>query len=161
MFPQCQIPFQFAIWDATQWLNVRGRQEMPTVITAQTQSENGWVFQFTGVWKYQIFCTHWQKAVCSLSIVFVTTISNESTSMGTKRTDTWMLYIFINACRNICIQQREWECIHMPTRHMDHPAVAVLHQVSCLTVDPAGRDAVSAEEVWVHRRGLAVPPWRR
>lgn len=44
---------------------------------------------------------------------------------------------------------------------MDHPAVAVLHQVSRLAVDPARRDAVGAEEVGVHRRGLAVPPRRR
>lgn len=44
---------------------------------------------------------------------------------------------------------------------MDHPAVAVLHQVPGLTVDPAGRDAVSAEEVRVHRCGLAVAPRRR
>lgn len=47
------------------------------------------------------------------------------------------------------------------TRHVDHPAVAVLHQVPRLAVDPAGRDAVAAEEVGVHRRGLAVPPRRR
>lgn len=44
---------------------------------------------------------------------------------------------------------------------MDHPAVAVLHQVSRLAVDPARRDAVGAEEVGVHRCGLAVPPRRR
>lgn len=44
---------------------------------------------------------------------------------------------------------------------MDHPAVAVLHQVSGLAVDPARRDAVGTEEVGVHRRGLAVPPRRR
>lgn len=48
------------------------------------------------------------------------------------------------------------------TRHVDHPAVAVLHQVPRLAVNPAGRDAVAAEEVGVHRRGLAVPPrWRQ
>lgn len=45
---------------------------------------------------------------------------------------------------------------------MDHPAVAVLHQVPRLAVDPAGRDTVAAEEVRVHRRVLAVPPrWRQ
>lgn len=44
---------------------------------------------------------------------------------------------------------------------MDHPAIAVLHQVARLAVDAAGRDAVSAEEVRVHRRGLAVAPRRR
>lgn len=48
-----------------------------------------------------------------------------------------------------------------PTGHVDHSAVAVLHQVSGLTVDPAGRDAVAAEEVRIHRRGLAVTPGRR
>lgn len=48
-----------------------------------------------------------------------------------------------------------------PTRHVDHPTVAVLHQVSRLAVDPTGGDAVGAEEVGVHRRGLAVPPRRR
>lgn len=47
------------------------------------------------------------------------------------------------------------------TRHVDHPAVAVLHQVSSLAVDPAGREAIGAEEVRVHRCGLAVSPWRR
>lgn len=47
------------------------------------------------------------------------------------------------------------------TRHVDHPAVAVLHQVPRLAVDPARCDAVAAEEVGVHRRGLAVPPRRR
>lgn len=44
---------------------------------------------------------------------------------------------------------------------MDHSAVAVLHQVPRLAVDPAGRDAVTAEEVRIHRRGLAVTPGRR
>lgn len=45
---------------------------------------------------------------------------------------------------------------------MDHPAVAVLHQVPRLAVDPAGRNAVGAEEVGVHWCGLAVPPrWRK
>lgn len=48
-----------------------------------------------------------------------------------------------------------------PTGHVDHSAVAVLHQVSGLAVDPAGRDAVAAEEVRIHRRGLAVTPGRR
>lgn len=48
-----------------------------------------------------------------------------------------------------------------PTRHVDHFAVAVLHQVSRLAVDPAGRDAVAAEEVGIHWRGLAVTPGRR
>lgn len=47
-----------------------------------------------------------------------------------------------------------------PTGHVDHPAVAVLHQVARLAVDPAGRDAVAAEEVGIHRRGLAVAPGR-
>lgn len=56
----------------------------------------------------------------------------------------------------------QWHAPVVPTRHVDHPAVAVLHQISCLAVDPAGCDAVSVEEVWVHRRGLAVPPrWRQ
>lgn len=48
-----------------------------------------------------------------------------------------------------------------PTGHVDHPAVAVLHQVARLTVDPARCDAVRVEEVRVHRRGLAVAPGRR
>lgn len=48
-----------------------------------------------------------------------------------------------------------------PTGHVDHSAVAVLHQVSGLAVDSAGRDAVAAEEVGIHRRGLAVTPGRR
>ena len=43
---------------------------------------------------------------------------------------------------------------------MNHPAVAVLHQVARLAVYAAGGEAVGAEEVWVHGRGLAVPPRR-
>lgn len=53
-------------------------------------------------------------------------------------------------------------CDVFPTRHVDHSAVAVLHQVSGLAVDPAGCDAVAAEEVWIHWRGLAITPgWRQ
>lgn len=52
-------------------------------------------------------------------------------------------------------------CATFPTGHVDHSAVAILHQVPRLTVNPAGCDAVAAEEVWIHRRGLAVTPGRR
>lgn len=53
-------------------------------------------------------------------------------------------------------------CNVIPTGHVDHSAVAVLHQVSGLAVDPAGCDAVAAEEVRIHRRGLAITPgWRQ
>lgn len=41
---------------------------------------------------------------------------------------------------------------------MDHPAVTVLHQVACLTVDTAGCDAVRGEELRVDGSGLAVSP---
>lgn len=44
------------------------------------------------------------------------------------------------------------------TRHVDHPAVTVLHQVACLTVDTAGCDAVRGEELRVDGSGLAVSP---
>lgn len=47
------------------------------------------------------------------------------------------------------------------TGHMHHAAVAVLHQVACLTVNATCTEAVSAEEVGVRRIHLAVPPWRR
>ena len=38
-------------------------------------------------------------------------------------------------------------CLTGPTRHMNHPAVAVLHQVARLAVYAAGGEAVGAEEV--------------
>lgn len=65
--PLCQTPFQFAIWDPTQWLNGRGRQQTPALITARAQSESGRVFWFTGVWKYLIFWSCCPKAACSSS----------------------------------------------------------------------------------------------
>lgn len=76
----------------------------------------------------------------------------------TSTTNTVTSTSYRGKCRNkvFCIQQ--WNDHLVPTRHVDHPAVAVLHQVTSLTVNPAGCDAVSAKEVWVHRRGLAVPP---
>lgn len=42
---------------------------------------------------------------------------------------------------------------------MHHPAVAVLHDVARLAVDPAGRHAVDVEEA--QGLGLALPPRRR
>lgn len=46
-----------------------------------------------------------------------------------------------------------------PTGHVHHPAVAVLHDVARLAVDPAGRHAVDVEEA--QGLGLALPPRRR
>ena len=51
-------------------------------------------------------------------------------------------------------------CLTVPTGHMNHPAVAVLHQVARLTVDTARRDAVRGEEIGVYGGGLAVAPRR-
>ena len=51
-------------------------------------------------------------------------------------------------------------CVCVYTGHVDHPAVAVLHQVARLTVDAAGCDAVRGEELRVDRSGLAVSPGR-
>lgn len=47
------------------------------------------------------------------------------------------------------------------TRHVNHPAVAVLQQVPGLTVDAAGADAVRGEVLGVDGSGLAVTPRRR
>lgn len=46
-----------------------------------------------------------------------------------------------------------------PTRHVHHPAVAVLHDVARLAVDPAGRHAVHVEKA--QRLRLALSPRRR
>lgn len=47
------------------------------------------------------------------------------------------------------------------TRHVNHPAVAVLQQVPGLTVDAAGADAVCGEVLGLYGSGLAVTPrWR-
>lgn len=46
-----------------------------------------------------------------------------------------------------------------PTRHVHHPAVAVLHDVARLAVDPAGRHAVHVEKAQGPR--LALSPGRR
>lgn len=75
---------------------------MPAVITAQTQSENSRVFRFIGVLKRLIFCSRWQKAIRSLRIVFVTTISIEHTSNHDNR--HLHLYKLMYLC-SICIQQ--------------------------------------------------------
>lgn len=47
------------------------------------------------------------------------------------------------------------------TRHVNHPAVAVLQQVPGFTVDAAGADAVRGEVLGVYGGGLAVSPRRR
>lgn len=47
------------------------------------------------------------------------------------------------------------------TRHVDHPTVAVLHYVACLTVDPAGGHAVDLVEARVQSLGLTLSPRRR
>lgn len=46
-----------------------------------------------------------------------------------------------------------------PTGHVHHPAVAVLHDVARLAVDPAGRHAVHVEKA--QRLRLALSPRRR
>lgn len=46
------------------------------------------------------------------------------------------------------------------TWHVHHPAVAVLHDVAGLTVNPAGRDAVHREKGQAQLRGAALAPWR-
>lgn len=48
-----------------------------------------------------------------------------------------------------------------PTGHVHHPAVAVLHNVACLTVDPAGGHAVHREEARLQSLRLALAPGRR
>lgn len=47
------------------------------------------------------------------------------------------------------------------TGHVHHPAVAVLHDVARLAVDPAGRHAVHLEKTRLQGLGLALSPWRR
>lgn len=131
---------------------------MPAVITAQTQSENSLSFPIHWTVKVSDFLQSLAKSCLFLKDSFCHHYSNDKPCNHNGSHDN--TDIFINKCRYICIQQ--WHALLVPTRHVDHPAVAVLHQVSSLTVDPAGRDAVSAEEVRVHRRGLAVPPrWRQ
>lgn len=49
----------------------------------------------------------------------------------------------------------------VPTGHVHHPAVAVLHDVARLAVDPAGRHAVHLEESRLQGPGLALSPRRR
>lgn len=46
----------------------------------------------------------------------------------------------------------------MLTRHVHHPAVAVLHDVAGLAVDPAGRHTVDLEEARLQSLGLALSP---
>lgn len=48
--------------------------------------------------------------------------------------------------------------LQIHTRHVNHPAVAVLQQVPGLTVDAAGADAVCGEVLGVYGCGLAVTP---
>lgn len=48
----------------------------------------------------------------------------------------------------------------IPTRHVHHATVAVVHQVARFAVDATSRDAVSVKEVWLHGRHLAVSPGR-
>lgn len=51
--------------------------------------------------------------------------------------------------------------LQIHTRHVNHPAVAVLQQVPGLTVDAAGADAVCGEVLGVYGSGFAVTPrWR-
>jgi len=47
------------------------------------------------------------------------------------------------------------------TRHIDHPAVAVLYNVACFTLDTAGRHAVHLKEAWVQGSGHTLAPRRR
>lgn len=102
MFPLCQTPFQFAIRDATQWLSVGGRQQMPAVITVQTK------------WKQLSFPIHWSvkisdfqrllgKMFCSSKKFFLTAASNERIFREITIADSRALHIFINT--SICIQQ--------------------------------------------------------
>lgn len=44
------------------------------------------------------------------------------------------------------------------TRHVDHPAVAILHNVARLAVDPAGGYAVDLKEARLQSFGLALSP---
>lgn len=46
----------------------------------------------------------------------------------------------------------------LPTGHVHHAAVAVVHQVARFAVNATGGDAVTVEEIRVHGRGLAVAP---
>lgn len=46
------------------------------------------------------------------------------------------------------------------TWHVYHAAVAVFHQVTCLTVNAAGGDAVGVEEIRVHGNSFAGAPGR-
>lgn len=45
-----------------------------------------------------------------------------------------------------------------PTWHVHHTAVAVFHQVTRFTINPAGRDAVGVEEIRVHGNSIAGAP---
>lgn len=47
------------------------------------------------------------------------------------------------------------------TRHVHHPAVAVLHDVPRFAVNPAGGDAVHLEKARLQSLGLALSPRRR
>lgn len=47
------------------------------------------------------------------------------------------------------------------TRHVHHPAVAVLHYVACFTVDPAGSHTVDLEKARLQSFRLTLAPWGR
>lgn len=47
------------------------------------------------------------------------------------------------------------------TRHVHHPAVAILHYVACFTVDPAGSYTVDLEKARLQSFRLALAPWGR
>lgn len=49
----------------------------------------------------------------------------------------------------------------LPTWHMHHAAVAVVHQIACFAVDATGRDAVAVKEVGIHCCHFTVSPGRR
>lgn len=101
MFPLCQTPFQFAIWDVTQWLNAGGRQHVPAVITAQTQCENSWVFRFTGVCKYLICCSRRQKQFVSsrlfLSLQFPMKALPTTTDFANVYTFKWRYKVLVSS----------------------------------------------------------------
>lgn len=80
-------------------------------------------------------------------------LHTDTFTISLQTTATKALFCLINAFvrSSVCVCVKD-------TGHVNHPAIAVLDQVSRLAVNSAGSDAVTAEEVRVHRCGLAVAP---
>lgn len=66
-----------------------------------------------------------------------------------------MRHFLLSFLEHLLLQVFIW----VPTRHVNHPAVAVFQQVAGLTVNAAGWDAVRGEELGIHLGGFAISPW--